>query len=487
MISERVLLTGASGYVGGRLLRVLEPRGGSIRCLARRPETLLARVGAATEVVGGDVLDRESLEAAMRDVHTAYYLVHSMGAGSDFAERDRLGAGNFGSAAGRADVRRIIYLGGLGRSGGPLSKHLRSRQETGDALRESGVPVVEFRASIIIGSGSLSFEMIRALVDRLPVMICPRWVSARTQPIAIDDVLSYLVAGLDLAEESRICEIGGPDVVSYADLMREYARQRGLRRVMLPVPLLTPRLSSLWLGLVTPLYARVGRKLIEGVRNATVVRDPSGMREFAIRPLGIGQAIARAIAEGGERSSGSHWSESVSSAALPLRPSPAAGPVFRDERHAEIAATPDEVFAALGRVGGASGWYSHGLLWKMRGLLDLLVGGVGLRRGRRHPRELIPGDHVDFWRVERSEPPRLLRLEAEMRLPGRAWLEFRVEPVGQGRSDLFQTAIFNARGMAGRLYWHAVSPLHRLVFGGLLRGIAARAVAGVEGRSRTTS
>lgn len=313
MTAERVLLTGATGYIGGRLLQALEARGLPVRCLARRPQVLAPRVAAGTEVVLGDVLDPGALEPVLRGAGSAYYLIHSMGAGSDFAERDRRGALNFGRAARGAGVRRIIYLGGLGRSGASLSEHLRSRQETGDALRESGVPVVEFRASIIIGSGSLSFEMVRALVERLPVMLCPKWVSARTQPIAIDDVVSYLLAALD-PPAARIYEIGGPDVVSYADLMREYARQRGLGRVLIPVPFLTPRLSSLWLGLVTPLYARVGRKLIEGVRNATVVRDTSALQEFAIRPRGVAEAIAAAIAEADDHGSDTHRSYSASSA-----------------------------------------------------------------------------------------------------------------------------------------------------------------------------
>jgi uncharacterized protein YbjT (DUF2867 family) len=291
-----VLLTGATGYVGGRLLDVLETAGRRVRCLARRPAGLAPRVRPGTEVVRGDVLDRPSLTAALEGVHIAYYLVHSMGSAGSFEEEDRRGAEHFGAAAAVAGVRRIIYLGGLGDRDGTLSPHLRSRQEVGDVLRRSGVPVLEFRASIVIGAGSLSFEMIRALVERLPLMITPRWVSVPAQPIAIGDLLDYLVAAIDVPiEDHPIFEIGGADRVSYGDLMREYARQRGLRRVMIRVPVLTPRLSSLWLGLVTPLYARVGRQLIDSIRHPTVVQDDTALRVFAVRPQGVRAAVATAL------------------------------------------------------------------------------------------------------------------------------------------------------------------------------------------------
>lgn len=291
-----ILLTGATGYVGGRLLRPLEASGKEVRCLARRPELLRPRVRPSTEVVPGDVLDLDSLRVALQGVHTAYYLIHSLGSGSAFAEVDRRAARNFGRAARDAGVRRIIYLGGLG-SGEELSPHLASRQETGQLLRQSGVPTVELRASIIIGAGSLSFEMVRSLVERLPVMVTPRWVRTPAQPIAIGDVIAYLVAALGFeGEDHRIFEIGGADRVSYMDLMKEYARQRGLRRWMIPVPVLTPRLSSLWLALVTPVYARVGRELIEGVRNETVVRDHTARRMFSVRPRSMREALARALA-----------------------------------------------------------------------------------------------------------------------------------------------------------------------------------------------
>ncbi len=290
-----ILVTGATGYVGGRLWRRLEADGKRVRCMVRRQSVLASQVGPTTQVVEADALKPETLEAAFQGVEMAYYLIHSMGSGGDFEAQDRKAAKNFGEAARRADVRRIIYLGGLGH-GPDLSPHLRSRHEVGQVLRESGVPVLEFRASIVIGSGSLSFEMVRALVERLPVMITPRWVEVEAQPIAVDDLIEYLVAALDVPlAESRVFEIGGADRVSYGDLMREYARQRGLRRVMIRVPFLTPWLSSLWLGLVTPLHARVGRRLIESIKHPTVVRNATALEVFPVRPIGMSEAIAAAI------------------------------------------------------------------------------------------------------------------------------------------------------------------------------------------------
>ncbi len=313
---RRILVTGASGYVGGRLLARLEERGLAVRCLARRPEIVAGRVGPHTQVVAGDVLRAETLHAALDGIDTAFYLIHSMASSgrADFEAQDRLAAQNFAHAARTAGVRQIVYLGGLGDERVELSPHLRSRHEVGRLLRASGVPVIEFRASIVIGSGSLSFEMIRALVERLPVMVTPRWLRVIAQPIAIDDLLAYLVAALELkTPESRIYEIGGAERVSYGELMREYARQRGLRRLMLPVAVLTPRLSSLWLGLVTPLFARVGRSLIESVCHETVVRDARALRDFEIVPLGARQAIERALANEDREHAQTRWSDALSS------------------------------------------------------------------------------------------------------------------------------------------------------------------------------
>jgi uncharacterized protein YbjT (DUF2867 family) len=472
---RRVLLTGATGYVGGRLLEALEPTDVAVRCMARKPEHLAGRVSKGTEVVAGDCLDAASLTPALRDVETAFYLVHSMGATGDFAEKDREAALNFGEAARAAGVKRIVYLGGLGDSGKGLSQHLRSRQETGEALRGSGVPVVEFRASIILGSGSLSFELIRALVERLPVMICPRWVGMKAQPIHIQDVVSYLVASLDLPHgNDRVYEIGGTEVVSYKEIMQEYARQRGLRRFMVPVPLLTPYISSLWLGLTTPVYARVGRKLIASIRNSTVVQDDSARRDFGIVPVGLAESISLAVRNEDRRLAATRWSGATSVAG----PGRSWGGVqfgtrLVDSRSVPFDGEPSAAFAPIREIGGKRGWYHANFLWSLRGFMDLLVGGVGMRRGRRDPDRLEVGDAVDCWRVEAFEPDRLLRLSAEMKLPGRAWLQFEVKETDSG-TTIHQTAMFDPVGLLGQLYWYSIYPLHDWIFSGMLKAIAAR-------------
>ena len=475
-----VLLTGASGYVGGRLLKALEATRVRLRCVARRPDYLRSRVAAETEVVRGDVLDPGSLATALRNVSTAYYLVHSMGSAGSFEENDREGARNFAAAARAAGVRRIIYLGGLGESSAELSTHLRSRHEVGEVLRESGVQVIEFRASIIIGSGSLSFEMVRALAERLPVMITPKWVAVKAQPIAIGDMIDYLLAVLSLEVEGNlIYEIGGSDVVSYGDILREYSRQRGLHRLMIPVPVLTPRLSSLWLGLVTPLYARVGRKLIDSMIHATVVRDDAALKAFSIRPRGLREAIALALRNEDLDYRGTRWSDAMSAGGEPRDWGGVRfGNRLVDSRVTHVDVPPERAFAPIQHIGGTTGWYYGEWLWQLRGVLDLLVGGVGMRRGRPDAESLEVGDTVDCWRVEAFDPPRQLRLAAEMRLPGRAWLDFEVTAEGNG-SAIRQTAIFDPIGLPGIAYWYGIFPLHQLVFAGMLRGIA-RAAAGTD-------
>jgi uncharacterized protein YbjT (DUF2867 family) len=474
--SRLILLTGATGYIGGRLLRRLEDRGERVRCMARRPEYLRGRVRSRTEVVAADVLDPRSLGPALQGVDTAYYLIHALGARGGFEDQDRRGASHFGAAARNAGVRRIVYLGGLGEDAEGLSPHLRSRHEVGRLLRASGLPAVEFRASIILGSGSLSFEMIRALVERLPVMVTPRWVRVQAQPIAIGDVLAYLTSALDLEPAAEaVFEIGGPDAVSYGDLMREYARQRGLRRAMIPVPVLTPRLSSLWLGLVTPVYARIGRKLIDGIRNPTVVRNQAALERFAVRPVGVHEAIAQAIRNEDREFAETHWAGAVSATCAPVPwGGVRTGNRLVDTRTAHVGVPPERAFVPIQRIGGVTGWYYADWLWRLRGAVDLVVGGVGLRRGRRDPVEIRTGEALDFWRVEEFEPGRRLRLFAEMRLPGRAWLEFSVEPEGTG-SRITQTAVFDPRGLAGLAYWYGIWPAHRMVFAGLLRGLARAA------------
>jgi uncharacterized protein YbjT (DUF2867 family) len=410
----------------------------------------------------------------MAGVQTAYYFVHSMGSAGQFEEEDRQAAQNFADAARQQGVERIAYLGGLGNQDQALSAHLRSRHEVADILRSSAIPTIEFRASIVIGSGSLSFEMIRALVQRLPVMICPRWVEVKAQPIAIEDVVAYLVAALELpAGQSAIFEIGGPDQVSYGEIMQEYARQCGLRRWMIPVPVLTPHLSSLWLGLVTPIYARVGRKLIESMRNPTLVRDKSALTVFHIRPMGLREAIERALHHETLEYAATFWSDALSSSGKPASWGGVRfGTRLVDSRTALVSVPPALAFAPIRRIGGSNGWYFASFLWRIRGFLDLLVGGVGLRRGRRDPQTLVAGDALDFWRVESFEPNRRLSLVAEMKVPGRAWLQFEVEPTSHG-SLIRQTAIFDPAGLGGLFYWYALYPIHYCIFQGMLHQIAA--------------
>jgi len=447
-----ILIAGATGYVGGELLKSLLAAGYPVRCMARRPGAITDLKYSGLEVVAADVLDAASVHAAMAGVETAYYLVHSMASSASFEQQDRIGAQNFADAARDAGVQRIVYLGGLGHSSDQLSAHLRSRQEVGEVLKSTGVPVIEFRASVVIGSGSLSFEMIRALVERLPVMIAPRWVSVAAQPIAIADLLSYLVAALELpASGSRIFEIGGSDQVSYGGLMGEYARQRGLRRLIISVPFLTPRLSSLWLGLITPHYVRVGRKLIDSIRHSTVVEDRTALSAFNIQPRGYRQAMSAAI-----HADNRH--------------------LKIDSRTIHVAASPKEAFNPIRRIGGASGWYYGNWLWQMRGMMDKMIGGVGMRRRLRDSDSLNVGDTVDFWRVEAIEPDHRLRLVAEMKMPGRAWLEFEVTGDATG-SVIRQTATFDAVGLLGRAYWYALVPIHQFVFKGMLKGVASKSWA----------
>lgn len=471
-----ILLTGATGYIGGRLLARLEADGHSIRCLARRPERLVGKVRANTEVVQGDLHDRNSLERAVCDIHAAYYLVHSLGSSGNFEAEEAIAAQNFADAARIAGVGRIIYLGGLGGADPAASPHLRSRRRVGEILRTSGAEVIEFRASIVIGSGSVSFEMVRALVERLPVMITPRWVSVPAQPIAINDLLAYLELALTVeADCSQVFEIGGADVVSYGGLMREYARQRGLPRTMIAVPVLTPRLSSLWLGLVTPVYARIGRNLIDSLRNASVVETPPPAETFDIQPAGVRDAIATALRNEDREFAETRWSDALSSSGSRTQNRTVRfGSRLVDTRTMVVPAPPESAFDHISRIGGDTGWYFANYLWSIRGFLDLLTGGVGVRRGRRDPDQLSVGDTVDWWRVESYEPGRRLKLYAEMRLPGRAWLDFEVSPHDQG-SVIRQTAEFDPVGLAGLIYWYGLWPLHSYVFRGMIRGIAAAA------------
>jgi uncharacterized protein YbjT (DUF2867 family) len=466
------LLTGATGYVGGRLLRRLEHEGLPVRCLCRNPEALRRRVAPGTEVVQGDLLRPASLDAAFFGVDTAFYLVHSMHSGAEFEKEERQTAANFARAARNAGVKRIVYLGGLADTG-ELSPHMRSRVATGNILRASGIQVIEFQASIIIGSGSASFEMIRALVERLPLMIAPSWVNTAAQPIAIEDVIEYLcAAAIVRGEEHLIVQIGGSDVTSYVGIMREFARQRGLRRLILRVPFLSLSLSSRWLTLITPVYASIGRCLIESVRNPSIVRDGNARRLFPIRPMGIARAIERALANEDRPTAETRWSDShASPGAMPAQGSD----VLRNEQIVRVKLTPEQAFAPIRRIGGGTGWYLGNSLWRIRGLIDLMIGGVGMRRGRPDPENPLPGGTLDFWRVIRYEPGRCLQLFAEMRLPGRAWLEFQAEPDGES-TVLRQIAHFEPRGFGGLLYWYVLWPIHAVMFKGMLRRIAQSAL-----------
>lgn len=472
-----ILVTGATGYIGGRLVARLIESGFRVRCLARDPARLQGRPWLAqVEVAVGDCLRAQTLPPAMRGVEVAFYLVHSMAAGHDFEQRDVLAARNFATAARAAGVQRIIYLGGLGDPDSALSDHLRSRQETGAVLRETGVPVTELRAPVIVGSGSLSFEIIRYLTERLPVMICPRWLYTRAQPIAIRNVLDYLVAALDTpASVGRIIEIGGADVLTYGDLLRGYAKARGLKRWLVPVPVLTPRLSSYWVHLVTPIPAAIARPLIQGLRNDVIVRDDIARRLFPqIKPLDYATAVRLALANLETGHVETAWSDALSSSQGDVGPvvlTTQEGMIL-ERRQRLVRAPASRVYQVFSGLGGATGWLCMDWAWRVRGFIDRLLGGVGLRRGRRHPREVRVGDAVDFWRVETVEPDRLLRLRAEMKVPGRAWLEFRVEPIDAATSRLFQTAFFAPRGLTGLLYWYLLYPIHAVIFNGLVKKLA---------------
>ena len=475
-----VLVTGATGYVGGRLVPRLLEAGYRVRCLVRDPLRLQGRPWLGqVEVVQGDVLASDSLSAAMRGVSVVYYLVHSMSGSAGFHQRDLAAARGFGAAAKTAGVQRIIYLGGLGDPETDLSQHLRSRQQTGQALREARVPVTEFRAAIVVGAGSVSFEMIRYLTERIPVMICPRWVFTRVQPISIDEVLQYLVEAPQMPDSAgRIIEIGGADVVTYGEMMLGYARVRGLRRYLVPVPVLTPRLSSYWVHWMTPIPAEFARPLIEGLRNEVVVRDDAARQLFPhVRPVGYLTAVRIALSNLTAGHVETTWSDALVTSrgdTPPLVLGTHEGMII--EQHREMVEAPAaDVYAAFASLGGERGWLYADWAWHLRGALDRLVGGVGLRRGRRHPTEVRPGDALDFWRVEAVEPGRMLRLRAEMRLPGDAWLEYEARPQPGGNTLLVQTAFFAPKGLLGFLYWYLLLPAHRLIFTGLVRGVAQMA------------
>jgi uncharacterized protein YbjT (DUF2867 family) len=480
-----ILVAGATGYVGGRLVPRLLQTGYRVRCLVRTPTNLQHQLWRPlVECVQGDVLRPETLPAAMEGVATVYYLVHSMGSGKNFEEQDLAAARQCAKAAKMQGVQRIIYLGGLGDPAAKLSAHLRSRQETGNALREAGVPVTEFRAAVVIGSGSLSFELIRYLSERLPVMICPLWVYTRIQPIAIQNVLDYLVAALEQLESTgRIIEVGGEDVVTYGVLMEAYATARGLKRYLLPVPILTPRLSSYWVRLVTPFSVSIARPLIEGLRNEVIVRDNAAREIFPdVQLLNCKTAVEVALACGEAEQLG----KSLGSLAVPSSQQPSVSTsteegMILERRRRSVNASAEKVYSIIAELGEERGWLALNWAWQLRAWIDGMLGGVGMRRGKGGGLRI--GQVLDFWRIEALEAGRLLRLRAEMKLPGKGWLQFQVEPQSAERSDLIQTALFEPKGLGGILYWYFLYPVHRLIFSCMIQRIAERA----EGLDRPPS
>jgi uncharacterized protein YbjT (DUF2867 family) len=417
----------------------------------------------------------------MQDVSAAYYLVHSMSGGPGFHQRDLDAAHNFSAAARSAGVGRVIFLGGLAEAASDLSEHLRSRLQTGESLRTAGIPVTEFRAGVIVGSGSISFEMIRYLTERVPTMICPRWVYTPTQPIGIREVLEYLSSALTVPQSSgRIIEIGGSEVISYGDMMMIYAEVRGLKRWMMPVPVLTPRLSSYWVNLVTPIPAAIARPLIDGLRNESTVHDPIARQLFPhIQPVDYRTSVERALSELQPGNSEFIWSNALVTSqgdVHPVKVTTHEGMILEHRQRLVLAST-QAVYQVFTGLGGKRGWLGLDWAWKIRGFLDRMIGGVGFRRGRRDPDELQVGDAFDFWRVEAVEPERLLRLQAEMKVPGKTWLQWQVTPLEDKYALLSQTTFFAPKGLVGWLYWVALYPLHALIFRKLIGQIATRAVA----------
>ena len=485
---DGVLVLGASGYVGGRLVPQLVEHGFRVRCLARSPKKLAAKPWAdQVEVASGDLLDPESLGDAFDGMRFVIHLVHSMGTSKSFEDADRTIARTVAEQSARAGVERIVYLGGLGEITEATSTHLRSRAEVADILTSGEVPTTVLRAAVIIGSGSASFEMLRHLVEKLPVMVTPRWVDTRVQPIGIRDVLRYLVGVLDdPTDRDHVYDIGGPQVLTYLEMMKGYAAVAGLpKRLIVKVPVLTPKLSSHWVNLVTPVPFGLARPLVESLA-VEVVKKSGGEDVSELvpgEPMAYREAVELALGRIRDQEVETSWRDAEIAGRHPADPYPgdpawAGGTLFSDVRTADSAADVEQLFAAICRIGGDRGWPTYRFLWEVRGLMDRLVGGVGLRRGRRDPDRLRPGDALDFWRVEEVRSPAqdplcaVLRLRAEMRLPGRAWLEFRMEPAANGGSRLTQRALFAPKGLFGRLYWWGVAPFHPLIFASMVTRLA---------------
>ena len=487
-MTHHVLVTGATGYIGGRLVPELLKQGHTVRCLARNPAKLQGLPWSnEVEVVKGDLHDESTLAAAFEGIDAAYYLVHSMeqNAQGSFTDRDRNASAAFRRAAEAASIQRIVYLGGLGNDDDPnLSQHLRSRHEVGRVLQASPVPTIELRAAIIIGSGSASFEMLRNLVEVLPVMVTPKWINTRVQPIAIRDVLFYLCGALDVPAEDMVLEIGGPDVLTYQDVMQRYAEHAGIKkRRILPVPVLTPNLSSHWIGLVTPLPTALAKPLVGGLLNEVVVNDHKVDELLPHACIPFDKAVDLAIQRTRDLEVTTSWAGAELGGRSPADPMPndpewSGGTVLDDTRTIITSASNHDVYKVITGIGGRRGWFVADRLWGARGWIDKIVGGVGTRRGRRDPDNLRIGDALDFWRVEALVPDTLLRLRAEMRLPGTAWLEWTIgEADEQGKATLVQRARYQPRGIAGRAYWYALLPFHGIIFKGLAKAIVTRAEA----------
>ncbi len=460
-----IALTGATGYVGGLLVQPLCEMASEVRCITRDASRLSSDLPPNATAVQADVGESNSIEAALTGCDIAFYLVHSLGEGDDFSRAEAEAAETFAAAAKSAGVRRIIYLGALAQGdSSEVSPHIASRHRAGEILESSGVPVTEFRASVVIGAGSMPFEAIRALVERLPVMVTPRWVRMPVQPISARDLVSYLVAAAaETGDQSHVYEIGGGDVTTYAELMRAYARHRGLRRFMIPVPVITPRLSSLWLRLVTPAHYRIGRNIVDSTSHSSVVADHSAEQSFGIKPLKFEAAIEQALTDENQGLQFLDIGETSGSDTFRTR----LGTKFVERRRIEVSCDEETAFNTISRVGGQNGWFWGDWLWRVRGFMDRIAGGPGLRKNSTaYPPK--PGNILDFWTVERFGDNRLT-LHADMRLPGDAWLALRVRTIN-GKTCIEQTAAFDPKGILGIAYWFALYPLHSLVFRGMLRG-----------------